>query len=121
MILKIILTPVLFALIVYAIFQHQRARLVTNSVCLLAIVGTVFLWNPELSNQAATYVGIGRGADLLLYCFVIVTLIVILNLYLRQRIIFQQVTQLARVIAIQGAVRSPRTSLSQGESNAREY
>lgn len=107
MIMQILLTTVLVVLVAYARAQRRRAMLISDLVSLVSLAGLVFVWNPDLTNEIAALVGIGRGADLLLYCFVIATLIVTFSLHLRLRAGLQQTTELARHMAIQNA-RRPR-------------
>ena len=70
-----------------------------------ALIAT-FAAIPELSTQVALLVGIGRGVDLLLYLSSIVLLFLSFNLYLGQREGSEQLTLLARRLALQSA-RAP--------------
>ena len=51
-------------------------------LALAMIVGVLF---PEVSNNMARIVGVGRGADLLLYGTVMAFVLYVLNSYLRQQ------------------------------------
>jgi hypothetical protein len=63
---------------------------------------------PEHSTQLAELVGIGRGVDLILYIWVCISLIVLLNLHLKLRTQMELITTLARKIAIAEA-QPPKT------------
>lgn len=58
---------------------------------------------PEHTTVLAHLLGIGRGADLLLYLLVVAFVFGMLNTYLRFRGTTQQITQLARTLAIREA------------------
>jgi hypothetical protein len=53
-------------------------------------------------------VGIGRGVDLILYTWVVISLIMLLNLHLKLRSQLELITLLARKIAIADALRAVR-------------
>ena len=55
---------------------------------------------PSYSTWLAEFVGIGRGVDLILYTWVGISLIVILNLHLKLRTQLELITILARKIAL---------------------
>lgn len=58
---------------------------------------------PEHTTVLAHALGIGRGADLLLYLLVVAFVFGMLNTYLRFRGTTQQITELARTLAIREA------------------
>jgi hypothetical protein len=58
---------------------------------------------PEHTTVLAHLLGIGRGADLLLYLLVVAFVFGMLNTYLRFRGATQQITELARTLAIREA------------------
>ncbi|MBP6042390.1 DUF2304 domain-containing protein [Candidatus Saccharibacteria bacterium] len=69
-------------------------------LALAMIVGVLF---PEVSNNMARIVGVGRGADLLLYGTVMAFVLYVLNSYLRQQDQQNITFELARKIAINEA------------------
>jgi hypothetical protein len=69
-------------------------------VILLTIAGIVVIVSPETSNDIAHQLGVGRGADLLLYLLTLAFIFMILNLYLKDKEEQKKITQLARKIAI---------------------
>jgi small membrane protein len=54
----------------------------------------------------AEVAGIGRGVDLIIYTWVVISLLVVLNLHLKLRAQMELITALAREIAIANA-RTP--------------
>lgn len=68
----------------------------------LAILAVVF---PTTSNDAAQAIGVGRGADLLLYLLIVAFLFVALNTYLKFKDYDSVITRLSRRIALDEAER----------------
>lgn len=103
MIIKLFLIGALGGVLLYAISQHRRAVLPAFIMAGMSLIGAVFVLYPELANKLARLVGVGRGADLILYCFVVLTLAAILNIHLRLRAERETLTELARAMAIRTA------------------
>ena len=100
MIFQFLLVIALFCIAVYAYFQRRSAPVVALVVALLAFGAMPLVIRPELANRLANLVGIGRGADLLLYCFILISLAAIFNLHLRFRENERRMTAIARGLAI---------------------
>ncbi|WP_339619597.1 DUF2304 domain-containing protein [uncultured Salinibacterium sp.] len=88
--------------------RHQAMQRLLLLLFMVAAASSVFL--PQLWTYAANLVGVGRGTDLLLYIMVLVFLGFVATSYRRSRRTENDVTELARRVALL-AVRSP-----QGES-----
>ena len=81
--------------------RHQAGRrLVTLAFVLFAIIAIVA---PSLTAHLAHLVGVGRGADLLLYALVIAFLAQVLSSFRRDARRERQITHLARRIALNTA------------------
>ena len=81
--------------------RHQAGRrLVTLAFVLFAIVAIVV---PSLTAHLARFVGVGRGADLLLDTLVIAFLAQVLSSFRRDARRERQITHLARRIALDTA------------------
>jgi small membrane protein len=89
--------------IVYAWMEYPRSPAIGLFAMLVAGAGLYFLWLPSHATWLAELVGVGRGADLVLYVWVVISLIVTLNLHLRLRAQTELITALAREIAIANA------------------
>jgi hypothetical protein len=100
MIAQFILSSLLAAILVYAWAEYRRSPAVAVLTVIVATAGLYFVWVPEHSTWLAELVGIGRGVDLLLYVWVCLSLIVLLNLHLKLRTQTELITTLARKIAI---------------------
>ena len=55
--------------------------------------------------------GIGRGSDLILYTWVVISLLIMLNLHLKLRLQLDMITRLARAVAIDRAKESRREAV----------
>jgi hypothetical protein len=69
-------------------------------LCLLAIGMVVAVLFPNTTNDLAHFVGVGRGADLLLYCLVLAFIVYVLGNYLHQQDEKDAMYRLARRIAL---------------------
>jgi small membrane protein len=103
MIAQLILSTLLAAILLYAWTEYRRSPAVAILTLLVATAGLYFVWVPEHSTRLAELVGIGRGVDLMLYIWVCLSLIVLLNLHLKLRTQMELITTLAREIAIAAA------------------
>jgi hypothetical protein len=70
------------------------------ALVLLAIAMVVAVIFPEITNQFAHLLGVGRGADLLLYATVVAFIFYALNNYLHQQDDRDKFFRLARKIAL---------------------
>lgn len=71
--------------------------------------GTTIVW-PRATVVVANRLGIGRGADLVLYVSVVVTMAGFFYVYTRFRRMDTQLTQLVRALAIQNARKPEPTN-----------
>ena len=78
--------------------RHQAVRRIFLLVFILAAASSVFF--PSVWTQAANLVGIGRGADLLLYLLVLTFLGFVATTYRRFRRLEAEMTELARHVAL---------------------
>lgn len=105
MIIQAILVCALAAVLLYAVSQRRRSFSVAIAMAFVALAGTALVLAPETANLAANLVGVGRGADLILYCFIVLMLGAVFNIHLRLRAERETITELARAIAIISASR----------------
>jgi small membrane protein len=108
MIAQIVLSALLAGILLYAWTEYRRSPAVALLTVFVASAGIYLVWVPEHSTQLAELVGIGRGVDLILYIWVCISLIVLLNLHLKLRTQMELITTLARRIAIADA-QPPKT------------
>ena len=100
MIIQILLTLGLLVVIPYAYAQRVTSHVIPVTMTTIGVVGLYFVWLPDHANDLAHLVGVGRGADLILYCWIVISLIVALNLHIVARSNLRLITELARHIAL---------------------
>ena len=89
--------------------RHQAIRRLLLLLFAVVTIGSVLA--PGLWNSLANAVGVGRGTDLLLYGLIVAFLGYTVTSYMRFRALEQQITQLARRVALDEAqaLGSPAT------------
>jgi hypothetical protein len=100
MIAQLILSILLAGILIYAWSEYARSPAIAVLALFVATAGLYFVWMPEHSTALAELVGIGRGVDLILYVWVCLSLIVVLNLHLKLRTQMELITALARKLAL---------------------
>ena len=107
MILQALLIVVLIGLVVSFLRSRSTSRTKAYKKMLLiifvitAIIVVIF---PDITTSAAHFVGVGRGADLLLYGLTVVDIFMILNNYIKDREEQKRFVSLARKVAILEAI-----------------
>lgn len=81
--------------------HNQRVRAWKRILLLLfLLLMVVAILAPETTNHLANFVGVGRGADLLLYCLAITFIFFVFNVYIKFQNQRNQIYRLARKLAI---------------------
>lgn len=99
----LLITGVIFILLYFM----QRLQKAVMTVVLLVLFGSTaifFILKPELTNELAHQIGVGRGADLIFYCSILFFWYIILRLYTRVRKLENMLTELLRKQSINNAV-----------------
>jgi len=102
-IIQIVLT---LCIALLAIYMYIRLRSGLFDVILIGLffaAGIFFVLFPETTNKIAHWVGVSKGANLLLYSAILFLLFLILKLYSRLRRIEQKFTELVRNKSIEEA------------------
>ncbi len=103
MLIQVILTAALAAILAYAQVQRRTSSIMGVLTSVVALGGIGLVWTPSLANTLAHAVGVGRGADLVFYVFIAVTMFICLCLHLRVEATNQTMTEVIRTMALQGA------------------
>jgi small membrane protein len=74
---------------------------------LFACLAIVMIVDPTLTDAMARFLGVGRGADLLLYALVVAFLYVTINSYLKFKELEDRNIELARRFAVEGVIPPP--------------
>jgi len=112
MIAQVFLTLLLLVALTYAWIATSRAPAIGVTFGLVVLGGLYFVWVPSHAIAIANRLGIGRGVDLVLYVWVVFTILAILNLHLSNRALLDRITELARRIAISDA----KDSIASGKT-----
>lgn len=116
-IIQIILT-VCIALI--AVYMYIRLRSGLFDVILIGLffaAGTFFVLFPETTNDIAHFVGVSKGANLLLYSAILFLFFLILKLYSRLRKVEEKFTEFVRSKSLEEAEEFSKWSSSKDEKN----
>lgn len=97
--------------------RHQAIRRLLLILFAVVTVGSVLV--PDLWNQVARRLGVGRGSDLLLYGLIIAFLGYTVTSYLRFRAMEQQLTRLARRLALDEVAADRLTASPDSPPGAR--
>ena len=107
---QILALLVLAGLFVGTIVAATRGSVTRREALLWGLIwlaaGVAITW-PKVTVKVAHALGIGRGADLVLYCAVVVMLVGFLMVYARLRRLRRELTLLVRQLAIRDAVSIP--------------
>jgi hypothetical protein len=107
MIAQIAFTLVLIAVVLVAFAQLPKIPQVGGAVICAGLFGAYLVWRPEDATYLAHLVGIGRGADLVLYVWVLISCAILLLLYLNLRQQLQLITIMARKMALDEEAKHP--------------
>jgi hypothetical protein len=118
----VLILAALGLLLIFSRFEHGvRIRASKRLAFFLFIAMNIYaVLRPNDVNWVANRLGVGRGADLLLYALAVCTIFLVLNTYMRFRAIDRQFTELVRSLALREAEREnaerlgARAMLGQG-------
>ncbi|MBL0307386.1 MAG: DUF2304 domain-containing protein [Chitinophagaceae bacterium] len=101
--IKILLITGVVFIAVYFFVRLRNSLFDLILLLLLVCAAVVFILFPEITNQLAHNLGVGRGADLVFYTSIIIFWYVILKLYARIRKLEQVLTIFIRKKSIEEA------------------
>ena len=114
-IVALMLATVMVAVILAGMFRQRRGKPVLFSLIVVWLTAVAAILVPEATMSAAATVGIGRGADLLLYVAVLAGLVALFAIYLRFAALESQITELVRHVAITEVRRSQPNDSDSGQ------
>lgn len=117
MIAQFILSALLLVMLAYGLVAARRTRLLGPVIGLAVLTGFYFVWQPQRATELAELVGIGRGADLIFYLWIVLSMLVAINLHVRVRTQSELTTQLARAVALLEA-RKAESAGAEGSDDA---
>jgi hypothetical protein len=83
MIIQFFLTLLLLAIAAAVVLQQITSRLVRVVILCVLGLGVFFVWVPDVTTDIAAALGVGRGADHVLYLWVVITLALLVVMYLK--------------------------------------
>jgi small membrane protein len=113
---QLITLPLLVLMVVATAVAIHRRKLAPRLGFFWLIVwlaGGTFVAFPDLASLLANFLGIGRGADLVLYLSILFMFGAFFSVYLRFRRLEEQITQLVRHLAIRDADDPRKGELSR--------
>jgi hypothetical protein len=109
--ISVILSVVLGAALIGGLLIRRTAPWVGITMASASAIGIYFAWMPDDLGRIAHTLGVGRGADLLLYVWVVVSFLALVALMLRLRALNEQLTELTRKLAL--ATAQPPSKASE--------
>src|SRR6266511_3291965 len=106
MLIQILLLLCVGTLLIVFVRSRHGVRLQASKrigFVLFLIANVYGVLRPEDVTRVAHLLGVGRGADLVLYALVAAFTFAVINFYLRQRELNQRITELARAVALRDA------------------
>lgn len=100
MIIKVLLASILFCCVVYGASNSNRSKSVAFSIMGFGLAGIYFVFDPEKTNSLAHYLGVGRGADLVVYCWIVISGGIVALQQFRLIMLQRDITELVRRVAI---------------------
>lgn len=100
MIIQFILIAILLTTLFFALIRREKAPLIALWIMLLSCGGILLVIFPSIAQTLATSVGINRGVDLIIYLFMAIMLIVLLDVYVRLQATLEMVTILVRQMSL---------------------
>jgi hypothetical protein len=97
----LVFSIIMISLSISAIARQQLRRTTGILWIVFWIASSTAILQPNITRAIAKAIGIGRGADLVMYCGLLATAIGFFLLYLRLRRLQANITELVRHIAIQ--------------------
>jgi hypothetical protein len=102
-VIQIVLTFGCALVVAYGLALMSRTPLAGALILAAGLVSLVFAWRPEIVTAAANWLGVGRGTDLVLYLWVIVSTAEFLVLHQKIHRQGQLITLLSRHVALREA------------------
>lgn len=106
--IQYILTSGLLVVLFYALLQRSHVKIFASLTALAIVPGLFFVWYPDFTTLVARFLGVDRGADLILYLWILFSFAMIVMLHIRMKMTDIRITKLAREMAISRA-REPQS------------
>ena len=111
--IKLPLIALLLFCALYGWRQRPLSPIVGFLTPLTCGVGIALVIRPDWSSEAARLLGVGRGADLVLYVWTVISILVVANIHFRLRAYHSMITLLTRELSILNAKSAEAASLER--------
>jgi len=98
--IKVILLIPLLLLIIFYLPKLGNRTFYRLTLIGISLVGILFVLFPSLTDKLAHFVGVGRGADLVTYLFIVFFFLAGITLYSKIRKLEADQTEIVRKIAV---------------------
>jgi small membrane protein len=98
--IKVILLIPLLLLIIFYLPKLGNRTFYRLTLIGISLVGILFVLFPSLTDRLAHFVGVGRGADLVTYLFIVFFFLAGITLYSKIRKLEADQTEIVRKIAV---------------------
>lgn len=101
--------------IAYMLTQRHRSPVIVWIVSLASLSGIAMALYPEITNDIARKLGVGRGADLLFYFWILISFFLIINVQLKLVSVNQNLTEIVRAMALESALDKKISDQNPGD------
>lgn len=116
-----IITKLLITIFVFFAISRLVLRFKEGKVSLVALIGWFLLWSsvelviwiPKVTSSVAQILGIGRGADLIIYSSIIIIFYLVFRIYVKFEDIERQITQIVQAVALKKLPDKPANKSSK--------
>lgn len=108
--IRILLTALLSVGVVFALREWRQSRVMFGLIVLLTASGIFLVWFDQAATWLANSLGVGRGADLVLYISSAISFVLVVSLVLRIKRLQEQLTEVARAMALAHPLHGEETA-----------
>lgn len=105
--IRYLLTALLLVGLIFAMREWKQSRVLFAAIFVLTVGGICLVWREDAATRIANLLGVGRGADLVLYIYSAISFVLIVSLLLRIKRLHEQFTDLARAVALAHPMSHP--------------
>lgn len=98
--IKFVLILGLLLCLAYAFLQRRKSRTIAMGMFLAGCAGIWFVLVPEHTSILAAALGVGRGADLIIYFWIVISVFVLMSLQFKILSLQRELTEIAREVAL---------------------
>lgn len=116
-----ILTQLLITIFVFFAISRVVLRFSEGKISTVALIGWIGIWSlaelviwiPAITTVTAKILGIGRGADLIIYGSIVVLFYLVFRIYVKIEDLERQITQIVKTVALKKVNQNPAEKTSK--------